>query len=112
MYLILGFVPNDVNEPEGMVVNTYSKLSFRSAVSREESAVLPAEADSSPINRLGMTMVRDAFTKLDHLPGASSRHALAASDVRLAFMKAADDACANPKGTLEPGLYLVATPIG
>src|SRR5438552_7881527 len=27
-------------------------------------------------------------------------------------MKAGDDAGANPKGTLAPGLYLVATPIG
>ena len=27
-------------------------------------------------------------------------------------MKAGDDAVANPKGTLAPGLYLVATPIG
>ena len=37
----------------------------------------------------------------------------AAPDVRLAFMKAAnDDAGTNPKGTLAPGLYLVATPIG
>jgi len=36
----------------------------------------------------------------------------AAPDVKLAFMKAGDDAGANPKGTLAPGLYLVATPIG
>ncbi|HMH08981.1 MAG TPA: 16S rRNA (cytidine(1402)-2'-O)-methyltransferase [Terriglobales bacterium] len=55
MYLILGFVPNHVNEP----------------------AVIAA-----------------------------------APDVRLAFMKAANDAGTNPKGTLAPGLYLVATPIG
>jgi 16S rRNA (cytidine1402-2'-O)-methyltransferase len=55
MYLILGFVPNHVNEP----------------------AVVAA-----------------------------------APDVRLAFMKAANDAGTNPKGTLAPGLYLVATPIG
>ena len=27
-------------------------------------------------------------------------------------MKTGDDAVANPKGTLSPGLYLVATPIG
>ena len=33
-------------------------------------------------------------------------------DVRLAFMKVGDDPVANPKGTLSPGLYLVATPIG
>src|ERR1700730_1276441 len=55
MYLILGFVPNHVNEP----------------------AVVAA-----------------------------------APDVRLAFMKAANDAGTNPKGTLAPGLHLVATPIG
>src|SRR5713101_6241376 len=36
----------------------------------------------------------------------------AARDVTLAFMKAGDDAGASPKGTLAPGLYLVATPIG
>src|SRR6266478_9094641 len=48
-------------------MNPSSKLSFRSAaVSHEESAVLPTEADSSPISRLGMTMVRNAFTKLHH----------------------------------------------
>ena len=68
MYLILGFVPNHVNEPEGMVVGaasmTHSKLSFRSAASREESAVLIAEANPPPINRLGMTMAENAFTKL------------------------------------------------
>jgi hypothetical protein len=28
----------------------------RSSIAREESAVLPAEADSSPIDRLGMTI--------------------------------------------------------
>jgi len=32
--------------------------------------------------------------------------------VRLAFMKAGENALANSKGTLTPGLYLVATPIG
>ena len=39
------------------------------------------------------------------------QHALS-PDVRLACMKAGDDPVANPKGTLSPGLYLVATPIG
>ena len=34
------------------------------------------------------------------------------TDVRLAFMKAGDDAGAKAKSTLTPGLYLVATPIG
>ncbi len=40
------------------------------------------------------------------------RATAAARDVTLAFMKAGDDAGASPKGTLAPGLYLVATPIG
>jgi 16S rRNA (cytidine1402-2'-O)-methyltransferase len=34
------------------------------------------------------------------------------TDVRLAFMKAAEGKGANAKDTLTPGLYLVATPIG
>src|ERR1700687_3659343 len=34
------------------------------------------------------------------------------TDVKLAFMKAAGDPNANPKGSLTPGLYLVGTPIG
>ena len=40
------------------------------------------------------------------------RATAAARGVTLAFMKAGDDAGASPKGTLAPGLYLVATPIG
>jgi len=35
-----------------------------------------------------------------------------AADVRLAFMKAGGGASENAKGSLVPGLYLVATPIG
>jgi hypothetical protein len=44
------------------------ELSFRSAgVSREESAVLGAKADSSPINRFGMTMGNsNGFTRMTH----------------------------------------------
>ncbi len=51
--------------------NTYSELAFQSAaVSREESAVLLAEADSSPVKaEFGMTMVKNAFTNLHHYPG-------------------------------------------
>lgn len=43
---------------------------------------------------------------------AWSRRPAAAADVRLAFMKAADDLGASAKSHLTPGLYLVATPIG
>ncbi len=52
-------------------MNTYSKLSFRSAaVSREESAVLLAEADSSPIDRLGMATIRNVFQLHDYREAA------------------------------------------
>ena len=42
----------------------------------------------------------------------ASRHSAARPDVRLALMKADDDAGSSAKNHLAPGLYLVATPIG